>query len=201
MMNDQVIKPLFIALRVLLLFTFLTGFVYPMLVTGLAQLLFPWSANGSLIEKQGVTVGSLWIGQWFDSPYYFEGRPSATQPFPYHATASQGSNLGPTNPKLLSLVHERAMRLKQNNCCDMRIPIDLVTASASGLDPEISPFAAFYQVNRVAKARNLPVADVHALVQAHITGRTGGILGEPRVNVLLLNLALDMRTSSDAKRT
>ncbi|MBP7688870.1 MAG: potassium-transporting ATPase subunit KdpC [Thermoflexales bacterium] len=186
------------ALVSLLLLTLLTGLAYPLLVTGLAQVLFPHQANGSLIVQDGRVVGSALIGQAFDDPQYFWGRLSATGTFPYNAfnaenlTASSGSNYGPLNPALLALVQGRIDALKAadpNNI--LPIPVDLVTASASGLDPHISPAAAAYQLDRVARARGLEVAVVKQLIEQHTQGRDFGLLGEPRVNVLELNLALD----------
>lgn len=187
-MKEQ-LKP---ALMVFLMLTVLTGLVYPLSVTGLSQLLFPHQANGSLIVRDGKTIGSELIGQQFDVPHYFWGRPSATSPFPYNAAASSGSNLGPTNPALAEAVKARVEALRAadpgNN---VLVPVDLVTTSGSGLDPHISPAAAAYQTRRVARARGLDPADVQRLVEQHIEGRQFGLLGEPRVNVLLLNLALD----------
>ena len=176
----------------LITFTILTGILYPMAVTGLAQLLFPDQANGSLIIKSGKAVGSFLIGQQFDDPKYFWGRPSSTTPYPYNAASSLGSNLGQSNPALLEAVRMRVSRLKTADPGnDKPVPVDLVTASASGLDPHISPASAEYQVHRVAKNRGLDEAKVRALVVAHTERRLWGILGEPRVNVLKLNVALD----------
>ena len=180
------------ATMMLLLLTALTGFIYPIVVTGIAQLIFPRQANGSLIMKDGKAVGSALIGQPFDDPKYFWGRPSATGPFPYNAGASSGSNLGPTNPDLLKAVADRTETLKNADPCQAApVPVDLVTASGSGLDPDITPAAALYQVPRVAKARGISEERLRQLVAEHTQGRTFGILGEPRVNVLRLNLALD----------
>jgi K+-transporting ATPase ATPase C chain len=176
----------------LLLLTGLTGLVYPTVVTGIAQLVFPKQANGSLIVKDGNAVGSELIGQPFNDPKYFWSRPSATSPFPDNAGASSGSNLGPTNPALLQAVQGRIDALRAADPGNTApIPVDLVTASASGLDPDISPAGALYQVHRVAKARGLDEAALRQLVEQHIAGRQFGFLGEPRVNVLRLNLALD----------
>jgi K+-transporting ATPase ATPase C chain len=176
----------------LVLLTALTGLVYPAVVTGIAQLLFPSQANGSLIFKDGKPVGSALIGQPFDDPKYFWGRPSATSPFPDNAGASSGSNQGPTNPALKKAVQERIEALRAADPGNTApIPVDLVTASGSGLDPDISPAAALYQARRVAKARGLAEEAVRQLVEQHVQGRQFGFLGEPRVNVLKLNLALD----------
>ena len=180
------------ALMLLLIFTVLTGLVYPLVVTGAAQLLFPRQANGSLIVVDGKTVGSALIGQQFTDPKYFWGRLSATSPYPYNAGASSGSNLGPTNPALLDEVNARIAALKAADPRNsLPIPVDLVTSSGSGLDPDISVAAALYQLPRVARLRGLSQAAVRALVDKYTHGRTLGFLGEPRVNVLELNLALD----------
>ncbi len=183
------------AFILLVLLTILTGLLYPLAVLSLAQFFFPWQANGSLIEKDGKNVGSLFIGQHFSSPNYFWGRPSATQPFPYNGAASLGSNSGPSNPIFLATVNDRVDRLKKSNTENNQlVPVDLVTASGSGLDPEISPYAAFYQASRIAKARNIPEKEIQALIEHDIKKRTFALLGEPRVNVLQLNLALDHLT-------
>lgn len=177
------------AITLLALLTVITGLVYPLTVTGLAQILFPHQANGSLIVIDGKTYGSELIGQQFDAPKYFWGRPSAAE---YNAAASSGSNLGPMNPSLEEVVQARIAALHAadpNN--SLSIPVDLVTASASGLDPHISVAAALYQVSRVASARGLSDAEVTSLVEEYTEGRQFGIFGEPRVNVLLLNLALE----------
>ncbi|HTX53997.1 MAG TPA: potassium-transporting ATPase subunit KdpC [Candidatus Baltobacteraceae bacterium] len=172
--------------------TVITGLAYPVVVTGIAQILFPSHANGSLIYKDGKPVGSRLIGQPFDDPKYFWSRPSATSPYPDNAGSSGGSNLGPTNPDLQKAVQGRIDALKAADPGNTDpIPVDLVTASGSGLDPDISPAAALYQVHRVAKARNLSEETVRTLVADHTQGRQFGFLGEPRVNVLALNLALD----------
>lgn len=180
------------AIVLFLVLTVITGLIYPLVVTGIAQVLFPQQANGSLIVKDGQVVGSQLIGQPFDDPKYFWGRPSATGPFPYNAAASSGSNLGPTNPALIAAVQARLDTLKAADPNNTQpIPVDLVTTSASGLDPHISPAAAAYQVSRVAHARGLDESAVQQLVAQHTQGRDLGVLGEPRVNVLELNLALD----------
>jgi K+-transporting ATPase ATPase C chain len=180
------------ALMAILIFTLVTGVFYPLVVTGVAQLVFPRQANGSLIVRNGQAVGSDLIGQQFDDPKYFWGRPSATSPFPYNAAASSGSNLGPGNPALLDAVQARIADLKAADPTNTQpIPVDLVTASGSGLDPHISVAAALYQLPRVARERNMSEADVRALIEQYTEGRQFGFLGEPRVNVLKLNLALD----------
>jgi potassium-transporting ATPase KdpC subunit len=180
------------AVMTFLVLTILTGLIYPLTVTGLAQLLFPHQANGSVIVRDGRIVGSELIGQYFDAPEYFWGRPSATSPFPYNAASSAGSNLGPTNPALAEAVKARIAALKAADPGNDRpIPVDLVTASGSGLDPHISPASAAYQVPRVARARGLEQGVVRQLVAQHTEERQLGFLGERRVNVLLLNLALD----------
>ena len=180
------------ALTLLGVFTVLTGALYPLIVTVLAQLLFPAAADGSLIVRDGATLGSRLIGQNFSDPRHFWGRPSATSPQPYNATASTGSNLGPTNPALLAAVRARLAALRAADPGNSApVPVDLVTASGSGLDPEISLAAAEYQVARVAHSRGLDPARVRALLAAHGKGRLLGVLGEPRVNVLELNLALE----------
>ena len=180
------------ALLAVAAFTVLTGVVYPLAMTGLAQALFPYRANGSLLEVDGRPVGSWLIGQPFTSPAYFWSRPSATRPAPYNAGSSSGSNLAATSAGLRDAVAARVAALRAADPGNgSPIPIDLVTASGSGLDPHISPAAAEYQLERVAKARGLPVERVRALVAAHTRGRQLGVLGEPTVNVLRLNLALD----------
>jgi K+-transporting ATPase ATPase C chain len=181
--------------------TVITGLIYPLAVTFIAELVFPRQAAGSLIERDGTVVGAALIGQQFTSDFYFHGRPSATTapdpqdptktvPAPYNAANSGGSNLGPTNQALVERVRADLDKLKTENP-DAQVPIDLVTTSASGLDPDISPEAALFQVPRIAKARNLPEDRVRQLVNDTIEGRLAGLLGEPRVNVLVLNLALD----------
>ena len=178
----------------LALLTLVTGVAYPLLATGLAQLLFPHAANGSLIERDGKTMGSELIGQAFSDPKYFWSRPSATAPFPDNSAASSGSNLGPTNPALADAIKQRVEALRAADPGNTApVPVDLVTASGSGLDPHISPAAAEYQVARVARVRGVPTTDIRKRVVDATEGRTFGILGEPRVNVLRLNLALDSR--------
>ncbi len=180
------------AVVVLVLLTLVTGVAYPLVVSGIAQAVFPSQANGSLIVRAGKAVGSSLIGQPFDDPKYFWGRLSATSPFGYNAGASSGSNFGPRNPAFHEAAKARIDALKAADPGNAApIPVDLVTASGSGLDPHISPAAALYQVGRVAKARGLDDADVRRLVEQHTEGRLWGVLGEPRVNVLRLNLALD----------
>jgi len=180
------------ALFSLLLLTGLTGLVYPLVVTGISQVVFPKQANGSLIVKNGVAVGLTLIGQPFDDPKYFWGRPSATSPYAYNATSSSGSNLGPTNEALKKAVADRIATLKAADPDNSaKVPVDLVTASGSGLDPHISPASAEYQVRRVARARKVGEDDVRRLVAEHTEGRQFGVLGESRVNVLELNLALN----------
>jgi len=176
----------------LIVMSVLTGVVYPVVVTVIAQVAFPRQANGSLVMKDGKAVGSALIGQPFDDPKYFWSRPSATSPFADNAAASSGSNLSPTNPDLVKAVQGRVDALRAADPGNTApVPVDLVTASGSGLDPHISPAAALYQVSRVARARKLDLEAVRQLVDRHIEGRSLGLLGEPRVNVLVLNLALD----------
>ncbi|HTU64817.1 MAG TPA: potassium-transporting ATPase subunit KdpC [Steroidobacteraceae bacterium] len=185
----QELKP---ALLVFALLTVLTGVVYPGVVTGIGQLAFPHEVQGSVIERDGKAVGSALLGQSFTSPRYFWGRPSATAPNPNNGAVSSGSNQGATNPALETAVRERLAALGAADPANLRpVPADLVEASGSGLDPQISPAAAEYQVSRVARARQMAPARVRALVAAATQGRTFGLLGEPRVNVLQLNLALD----------
>jgi K+-transporting ATPase ATPase C chain len=186
---NKTIRP---ALMMFAMLTLLTGLIYPLLVTGLAQWLFPYQANGSLLEKQGVVTGSRLIGQNFTQANYFWGRPSATSPMPYNAQGSSGSNLGPTNPAQSDAVKARIAALRQAGPVPAGlVPVDLVTASASGLDPDISPAAAYYQVPRIAAQRHLSQDLVYRLVTTHIATRQWGLLGEARVNVLQLNLDLD----------
>lgn len=185
-------KTLYPAVILILLLTIVTGLAYPLLITGVAQSVFPDKANGSLIMKNDQAVGSRLIGQNFTEPKYFWGRPSATSDFPYNAQASGGSNLGPSNPALVDNVKERLAKLKaadpENTAS---IPVDLVTSSASGLDPHVSKAAADYQVKRVARIRNISEIKIQNLVENHAKSIQMGFLGEPMVNVLELNLALD----------
>ena len=184
------------AVSLFVLLSVVTGLLYPGVVTGIAQLAFPGAAKGSLIVREGKPVGSELIGQNFTEPKYFWGRPSATSPQPYNAGSSSGSNLGPLNPALVDAVKGRVEALRAADPGNTRpVPIDLVTASASGLDPHISPAAAAYQVERVARIRQIKVDKVAALVVQNTEGRQLGLFGEPRVNVLKLNLALDAQGS------
>lgn len=180
------------ALSVFVLLSAITGLAYPLAVTGVAGAVFPEQAAGSLILQDGKPIGSSLIGQHFSDPTHFWGRPSATAPQPYNATASSGSNQGPLNPALVEAVKGRVEALRAADPGNTApIPTDLVNASASGLDPHISPAAALWQAGRVAKARGLPEAQIKALIDTHTEGRQWGLLGEARVNVLKLNLALD----------
>ncbi|WP_454781872.1 potassium-transporting ATPase subunit KdpC [Legionella sp. WA2022007384] len=196
-MIREALKQIKTALIFLLLFSILTGLIYPAVVTAIAQIFFPYRANGSLLLVNDKPIGSALIGQYFDAPDYFWGRPSATPPFPYNGAHSSGSNMGPSNPNLLAIVQQRVDKLQQYNLEDptkmnkQLIPVDLVTASASGLDPEISPLAAYYQIPRIAKARHISEQEIQQLVNQLIKKRTLHLLGEPRISVLELNLALD----------
>jgi len=185
-------RPLRAALVIFLALSLLVGLLYPLATTGVARLLWPFQAGGSLLEQDGRVVGSALIGQSFSDPRYFWGRPSATAPMPYNAAASGGSNLGPSNPALAQAVQARIAALRAADPANPApIPVDLATASGSGLDPHISPAAASYQAARVARARGLPAATVEQLIARHIERPAPDILGEPVVNVLALNLALD----------
>ena len=187
-----------IGLTLFFLFTLLTGVVYPLVVTLIAQVAFPHRANGSVVERNDQPIGSELIGQQFDDPRYFWGRPSATEKVPYNAASSGGSNLGPTNPDLLKTMKERVESIRQAHPDQTGpVPADLVTASASGLDPQISPAAAEYQIARVAKARGMAEDVMRQLVASNTQGKTLALLGEPRVNVLRLNLALDQASQSN----
>jgi len=196
----MVLKSIRTAIISMFLFTVLTGVVYPLVVTGIAQFVFPDKANGSLIRKDGRVVGSELIGQSFSSPKYFWSRPSATSPFAYNAGASSGSNYGPLNPALLEATGKRMKELKELDSLNTNpVPVDLVTASGSGLDPHISVAAAVYQLPRVARSRHVSEQEVRSLLDHYTEGRQLGILGEPRVNVFRLNLALDeMKSTSEA---
>ncbi len=191
------------ALKIFVLLTVLTGLVYPLLVTAAAQLMFPSEANGSVIKRNGIAVGSSLIGQQFDQPGYLWGRPSATAPVPYNAAASGASNLGPTNPALITAIAARVAVVRSSLAMpptgpgdaaasiELAVPVDLVTSSASGLDPDISPMAAQLQVVRIARTRGMEPAVVASVISAHTRGRTFGLFGEPTVRVLAVNLALD----------
>ncbi len=186
---NSLIRP---AIVLFLIMTVITGLVYPLVVTGISQVVFPAQANGSVIEKNGQAAGSRLIGQSFSDPKYFWSRPSATSPQPYNGVASTGSNQGPLNPALTDAVKSRIDALRQADPTNTApVPVDLVTASASGLDPDISVAAAEYQAARVARVRGIAPDAVRALVAEHTQGRFLGVIGEPRVNVLELNLALD----------
>jgi K+-transporting ATPase ATPase C chain len=189
------------AIMLVVLLTLITGLLYPLAITGIAGAIFPYQAQGSIVERDGKVIGSTLIGQEFTSERYFHGRPSATVapdpadsaktvPAPYNAANSGGSNLGPTNKALIERVQSDVDKLRQENP-SAPIPVDLVTTTAGGLDPHISPAAALFQVPRIAKARNMPEDEIVRLVEEHTEGRFLGLLGEPRVNVLALNLALD----------
>ena len=185
-------RNLWVSIRFLLAFTALTGIVYPVAVTAVSQAVFPFQANGSIVKKNGKAAGSALIGQQWSAPKYFWGRPSATTSYPYNGVASSGSNLGPNNPALLKAVQARIAALHAADPGNKNpVPVDLVTSSGSGLDPDISPAAALYQAGRVARARGLTEAKVLALIQANTSGRWLGIFGEPTVNVLKLNLSLE----------
>ena len=198
-MFSRMVRP---AVSLLILMTALLGIVYPLVITGIAKLAFPHQAAGSLIGKDGKLIGSTLIGQSFSDPKYFWGRPSATTPQPYNGIGSTGSNLGPLNPALIDAVKSNAKALHDADPDNKQpVPVELVTASASGLDPEISPAAANYQAGRVARARGIEAAQVQALVVAYQQARLLGFIGEPRVNVLELNLALDSLVPASASPT
>jgi K+-transporting ATPase ATPase C chain len=191
-MFTDTIRQLRPTLVIFVAMTLLTGVIYPLAVSAVAWTVFPAAANGNLIVKDGKVIGSRLIGQPFDNDKYFWSRPTATGPYPYNAGVSSGSNLGPINPALIDAVKQRVADARAKHPEQKGdVPIDLVTASGSGLDPHISPAAAYYQIERVAAARNLKPDEVRQLVERHVEIRTLGILGEPRVNVLLLNLALE----------
>ena len=195
-------KDLVVALRMTMVTLALTGLAYPLIVTAVAQVVFPWRANGSVVSADGRVVGSELIGQGFKSPAYFQPRPSAAGADGYDAAASSGSNLGPTSRKLRDRVSADVARLRSENPqAPAAVPAELVTTSASGLDPHLSPEAVRWQVSRVAAARGITVGDVQALVDARTEGRTFGLLGEPRVNVLLLNLDLDRKAGRPAGKS
>lgn len=175
--------------------TLVTGVLYPMLVTGIGNTFFPAQVEGSLIKKEGAIIGSALIGQEFHSPQYFWGRPSATAPYPNNAAASSGSNLGPLNPALADAVGTRYKQYQSTDSSEKPVPVELLTASGSGLDPDISPAAALYQVDRIAKAREMDINQLKALIEKNTIPRQFGILGERRLNVLALNLALDEMAS------
>lgn len=186
------------AILLFIILSILTGIIYPLAVTVIGKLFFPHQTSGNLIKKNGQIIGSTLIGQGFKSPKYFWSRPSATADFPYNALASGGSNLGPLNPQLIHEVEARAAYLRHFSAQKSQtIPVDLVTASASGLDPDISVAAALYQIDRIAQARQIPVEKLTELVDTYTQGRQLGLLGEPRVNVLELNLALDELPTHD----
>ena len=185
------------AISTFIAFSILTGILYPCVVTAIAQTFFPHQANGSLIRQNNHAIGSKLIGQQFTNPKYFWGRVSATSPFAYNAAASSGSNFGPSNVALISAAEDRIKALKQYETPERLVPVDLVTSSASGLDPHISPAAAEYQIPRIAKLRNVSEDKLRALISASTEGRQFGLLGEIRVNVLELNIALDNLSSMD----
>jgi K+-transporting ATPase ATPase C chain len=201
MIKNEIRRQFKTAFLTLITLTVLLGFGYPLLITVVAQTFLANKANGSFIEDKGAIVGSALIGQNFTDAKYFWGRPSATTPFPYNSLVGSGSNLGPTNPLLLQKIQARIRNLQAYGASSENlVPVDLVTASGSGLDPDISPFAAYYQIHRVAKARGLSESKVEELVLENITDRQFGFLGEPRVNVLKLNLALDQLKNKSSRR-
>lgn len=189
---QEILKQIKTTILLYVSLTLLTGMLYPALITLVAKQLFPWEANGSLLVDHDVILGSSLIGQFSDSSKYFWSRPSATLPYPYHGASSSGSNFGPSNPTYLQQVQTRIDRVFKTKRDEKKlVPADLVTASASGLDPDISPYAAYYQVQRIAAARHIAPEIITNMVIMHIQERKFGIFGEPRVNVLQLNLALD----------
>jgi len=193
-MLTEITRKLKISILLLLILSLLTGIIYPGCITLIAQIIFPWTANGSLIKNNGKWVGSSLIGQTFSNSKYFWGRPSATPIFPYNPLQSGGSNMAISNPDYIKILKERADYLRANHAdTQAPIPVELLTASGSGLDPHISPAAAYYQVPRIAKARNIPESQILTLVNNNIISRTFKIFGEPHVNVLELNLALDAK--------
>lgn len=197
---SKTVKQMKTALMLFFILTIITGIIYPLIVTGIAQLFFPKKANGSLIIKNKKVIGSKLIGQSFTDSGYFWGRPSETSPFPYNPKSSSGSNLAPFNPEYLKTIQARIDTIqKANPDMQTRIPADLVTASGSGLDPHISPEAALYQVSRIAKARNLSPQSIRDLINLHVKPRSWYILGEATINVLELNLALDELHNANLK--
>jgi potassium-transporting ATPase KdpC subunit len=201
-MTNDILRNLRPAIVLFIAFTVLTGVVYPLVVSAVGWTMFPTESGGNLIIRDGKVIGSRLIGQAFDDARYFWSRPSATGPYPYNGGASSGSNLGPLNAVLIDGVTARVDTLRASHPTQPgAVPLDLVTASGSGLDPHISPEAAYYQVDRVAEARGLPTDTVRELVARHVEPRTLGVLGEPRVNVLLLNLALDDQALDDQPTT
>lgn len=191
-MFAEVFKQFKTGVLLLLMMILITGFVYPLSITGFAELFFPFRANGSLIIKNGKPIGSKLIGQYFNDPKYFWSRPSATIPFPNNALASGASNYGLLNPNFIQRVKQHIKDIRSSDPLNKYlIPVTLVTSSASGLDPHITPYAAYFQINRIAKIRNIPSSQLVALVSNHIRSRYLDLLGEPRVNVLMLNLQLD----------
>lgn len=191
-MNKKVYHQLKLSIKLSLSLILILGIAYPLLVTGFAYLFFKEKAQGSLIQKDGKILGSVLLGQFFDDPKYFWGRPSATSPIPYNTLSSHASNLGPLNPKLKQSIETQFQMIKRVQVpSNLPMPIDLLMSSGSGLDPHISPAAAFYQVSRISSRRTLPEQEIIKLIENQIEGRQFGFLGEPRVNVLKLNLALD----------
>lgn len=194
-----ILKNIKTAFFMLLFFMLLTGLIYPLFITVISHIFFSEKANGSLIIHHNTVVGSALIGQNFSDPGYFWGRPSATESYPYNAASSSGSNLGPTNPLLLKAIQACVSKLRSEGGGEF-IPVDLVTSSASGIDPDISPAAAYYQISRIAHYRKLPIEKIRELVVSHVKPRRFDVLGEPRVNVLLLNMALDKLSGKNNER-